>query len=121
MAFSRVGDVRVEAVEGGIWDSASISVTLVRVCQTKPIQISKSGSASVSEKFGGPLRLIKCLFLRVPLFRRPYLAATAITRSPYSGPARKLVFAFDVGTTHSGVCYASLDPGIIPETKPVTT
>ena len=44
-----------------------------------------------------------------------------ITRSPYGGPSRKLVFAFDIGTTYSGVCYAFLDPGIIPETKPVTT
>jgi len=44
-----------------------------------------------------------------------------ITRLPYKGPSRKLVFAFDIGTTHSGVCYAFLDPGVVPEIKPVTT
>jgi hypothetical protein len=34
---------------------------------------------------------------------------------PYSGHARKLVIAFDVGTTFSGISYAVLDPGQVPE------
>ena len=44
-----------------------------------------------------------------------------ITRSPYSGSSRKLVLAFDIGTTYSGVCYAFLDPGLVPEINHVTT
>ncbi|KAF9442562.1 hypothetical protein P691DRAFT_810428 [Macrolepiota fuliginosa MF-IS2] len=42
------------------------------------------------------------------------------TRPPYSGTERKLVFAFDVGTTYSGISYTILDPGRVPEIKPVT-
>ncbi|KAF9465196.1 hypothetical protein BDZ94DRAFT_1307345 [Collybia nuda] len=42
------------------------------------------------------------------------------TRSPYNGPYRKLLLAFDVGTTYSGVSYSILDPGQIPEIKGVT-
>ncbi|KAG2043917.1 hypothetical protein BDR03DRAFT_1047251 [Suillus americanus] len=35
-------------------------------------------------------------------------------REPYKGPTRKLVLAFDVGTTFSGVSYCILDPGEVP-------
>jgi len=45
----------------------------------------------------------------------------AITRSPYKGTSRKLLLAFDIGTTYSGVCYAFLDPGVVPKVEPVTT
>ncbi|KAL4068706.1 hypothetical protein V8B97DRAFT_2024646 [Scleroderma yunnanense] len=38
-----------------------------------------------------------------------------LTRQPYHGLVRKLVLAFDVGTTYSGVSYAILDPGEIPK------
>ena len=38
----------------------------------------------------------------------------------YDGPTRKLVLAFDIGTTHSGVAYAFLDPGEVPEIHSVT-
>ncbi|KAF9465200.1 hypothetical protein BDZ94DRAFT_415553 [Collybia nuda] len=41
-------------------------------------------------------------------------------RSPYNGPSRKLVIAFDVGTTYSGVSYSILDPGQVPDIKGVT-
>ena len=41
-------------------------------------------------------------------------------RGPFSGKARKLVMAFDVGTTYSGVSYAVLDPGVVPEIHGVT-
>jgi hypothetical protein len=41
------------------------------------------------------------------------------TRKPYSGP-RKLVLAFDVGTTYSGISYSILQPGQIPEIRGVT-
>ncbi|KXN81415.1 Heat shock 70 kDa protein 12B [Leucoagaricus sp. SymC.cos] len=41
-------------------------------------------------------------------------------RVPYAGKDRKLVFAFDVGTTYSGISYAILDPGREPDIKPVT-
>ncbi|KAF9231963.1 hypothetical protein BU15DRAFT_67879 [Melanogaster broomeanus] len=37
------------------------------------------------------------------------------SREPYEGSSRKLVLAFDVGTTFSGVSYCILDPGEIPE------
>ena len=48
-----------------------------------------------------------------------YLAAMGFTRSPYKGTSRKLVLAFDIGTTYSGVSYALLDPGLVPEIKSV--
>ncbi|KAF9465189.1 hypothetical protein BDZ94DRAFT_1307339 [Collybia nuda] len=41
-------------------------------------------------------------------------------RPPYKGTKRRLVLAFDVGTTYSGVSYAVLDPGQVPEIKGVT-
>jgi len=40
-------------------------------------------------------------------------------RQPYSGSCRKLVFAFDVGTTFSGVSYCFLDPGQVPDIQGV--
>jgi len=52
-------------------------------------------------------------------FSTSYFAAMAIMRSPYAGPSRKLVLAFDIGTTYSGVSYALLDPGFVPEIKSV--
>jgi molecular chaperone DnaK (HSP70) len=42
------------------------------------------------------------------------------SRQPYHGPHRKLVLAFDVGTTYSGVSYSILDPGLVPEIQGVT-
>lgn len=41
-------------------------------------------------------------------------------RSAFRGPRRKLVLAFDVGTTYSGISYSVLDPGVVPEIKGVT-
>ncbi|KAH6910166.1 hypothetical protein BKA70DRAFT_1560798 [Coprinopsis sp. MPI-PUGE-AT-0042] len=41
-------------------------------------------------------------------------------RRPYAGTSRKLLLAFDVGTTFSGISYSILDPGQIPEIRPVT-
>ena len=40
-------------------------------------------------------------------------------RAPYSGPRRNLVIAIDFGTTFSGVSYAVLEPGLIPEIRSV--
>ncbi|KAI6124651.1 hypothetical protein EV401DRAFT_1941077 [Pisolithus croceorrhizus] len=37
------------------------------------------------------------------------------SRQPYRGLSRKLVIAFDVGTTYSGVSYCVLDPGEVPK------
>ncbi|KAG0702791.1 hypothetical protein DFH29DRAFT_804384 [Suillus ampliporus] len=37
-----------------------------------------------------------------------------LPREPYKGLTRKLVLAFDVGTTFSGVSYCILDPGEVP-------
>ncbi|KAF9444529.1 hypothetical protein P691DRAFT_736332 [Macrolepiota fuliginosa MF-IS2] len=40
-------------------------------------------------------------------------------REPYSGNGRKLLLAFDVGTTYSGISYSILDPGKVPEIQGV--
>ncbi|PBK86333.1 hypothetical protein ARMGADRAFT_1086505 [Armillaria gallica] len=42
------------------------------------------------------------------------------TRLPYIGDSRKLLLAFDLGTTYSGISYSVLDPGIPPMIQPVT-
>ncbi|KAJ3522826.1 hypothetical protein NMY22_g11715 [Coprinellus aureogranulatus] len=41
-------------------------------------------------------------------------------RPQYSGSCRKLLLAFDIGTTFSGISYSILDPGKVPDIKPVT-
>ncbi|KAF8833157.1 hypothetical protein BDN67DRAFT_1017878 [Paxillus ammoniavirescens] len=38
-----------------------------------------------------------------------------LSRQPYQGLSRKLVLAFDVGTTYSGVSYCILKPGEVPK------
>jgi len=38
----------------------------------------------------------------------------------YSGPSQKLIVAFDIGTTFSGVAYAFLNPGQAPKIRYVT-
>ncbi|KAG1737858.1 uncharacterized protein EDB91DRAFT_471992 [Suillus paluster] len=43
-----------------------------------------------------------------------------LPRQPYRGLSRKLVLAFDVGTTYSGISYCILDPGEVPKIEPVT-
>ena len=43
-----------------------------------------------------------------------------IPRKPFQGHARKLVLAFDVGTTYSGISYCILDPGEVPVMHGVT-
>jgi len=53
----------------------------------------------------------------------PHLAPVLImstARACYSGPSRKLVIALDIGTTFSGAAYTFLDPGQVPEIRPVT-
>ena len=41
-------------------------------------------------------------------------------RAHYSGPSRKLIVAFDIGTSFSGAAYAFLDPGQVPKIRYVT-
>lgn len=41
-------------------------------------------------------------------------------RSAYVGNSRKLLLAFDLGTTYSGISYSVLDPDIPPTIQPVT-
>ena len=48
------------------------------------------------------------------------LLTSMIPRKPFQGRAKKLILAFDVGTTYSGVSYSILDPGEIPEIREVT-
>jgi hypothetical protein len=40
-------------------------------------------------------------------------------RDPYPGKSRRLVLAFDVGTTFSGAAWDVLEPGRVPEIKSV--
>ncbi|CAA7263110.1 unnamed protein product [Cyclocybe aegerita] len=47
-------------------------------------------------------------------------SAAIIARAAYGQTRRKLVLAFDIGTTFSGISYSILDPGNIPEVKGVT-
>ncbi|KAG2015040.1 hypothetical protein CC2G_008346 [Coprinopsis cinerea AmutBmut pab1-1] len=42
------------------------------------------------------------------------------SRIAYGGFKRKLVLAFDVGTTYSGISYSILDPGEVPKIQGVT-
>jgi hypothetical protein len=42
------------------------------------------------------------------------------SRPPYRGPKRRLVLAFDLGTTYSGASYVLLDPGKSPVIHSVT-
>ncbi|TFK63665.1 hypothetical protein BDN72DRAFT_902219 [Pluteus cervinus] len=46
--------------------------------------------------------------------------ATKLPRQPHTGNSRRLVLAFDVGTTFSSVSYSILDPGCVPEIKGIT-
>ncbi|EIW80616.1 hypothetical protein CONPUDRAFT_166095 [Coniophora puteana RWD-64-598 SS2] len=43
-----------------------------------------------------------------------------LERRPYQGLSRKLVLAFDVGTTFSGVSFCVLDPGEVPKIQGVS-
>jgi hypothetical protein len=45
---------------------------------------------------------------------------SAKERRAYDGPGAKLVLAFDVGTTYSGVSYAIMEPGEVPEIQSIT-
>ncbi|KIY64372.1 hypothetical protein CYLTODRAFT_102547 [Cylindrobasidium torrendii FP15055 ss-10] len=42
------------------------------------------------------------------------------SRKPYNKNTRKLVIAFDVGTTFSGASFAKLEPGMVPNIQGVT-
>ena len=43
-----------------------------------------------------------------------------MARTAYNGTSRKLVLAFDIGTTYSGAAYTLLDPGQVPQIVSVT-
>lgn len=112
-----------EREQGGIPWSMSATVC---VCQIKPV--SKSALTSLLSLYprksvADPLFLYKMVnFSSKYLSSNPsLLTVMPITRSPYKGTSRKLLLAFDIGTTYSGVCYAFLDPGVVPEVQPVTT
>ncbi|KAI6123788.1 hypothetical protein EDD16DRAFT_608175 [Pisolithus croceorrhizus] len=42
------------------------------------------------------------------------------SRKPYEGPSRKLILAFDIGTTFSGISYCIVDPGEVPVIRGVS-
>jgi len=52
--------------------------------------------------------------------RLPPTPIMETARSSYTGPFRKLIVAFDIGTTFSGAAYALLDPGEVPQIQSVT-
>ena len=43
-----------------------------------------------------------------------------MVRPAHAGDTRSLVLAFDIGTTFSGISYALLDPGQVPQINSVT-
>lgn len=45
---------------------------------------------------------------------------SVMVRPTHYGKKRSLVFAFDIGTTYSGISYVLLDPGQTPEINSVT-
>ena len=55
-----------------------------------------------------------------PLTLRSESMSTVSSRKPYEGHRRKLVIAFDIGTTFSGVSYVILIPGEPPSIQGVT-
>ena len=63
----------------------------------------------------------KCGETQRNAFCRPALAPVMATARPrYSGLSRKLIVSIDIGTTFSGAAYALLDPGQVPQIRPVT-
>lgn len=48
------------------------------------------------------------------------MASSRLRREPYSGSATGIVIGIDVGTTFSGVSYAILRPGEVPEVVSIT-
>ena len=49
-----------------------------------------------------------------------YVEHFMAARTRCSGSSRKLVLAFDIGTTFSGAAYALLDPNKVPQIQSVT-
>ena len=71
----------------------------------------------------GPKEILKISAHRtttIPVPRLPLIPIMDITRVPYPGSTRKFILALDIGTTFSGAAYAFLDPGQVPEIRPVT-
>jgi len=71
----------------------------------------------------GPKEILKASGYRTITNPVPRLAPVPImdtARARYPGPWRKLIVAFDIGTTFSGAAYAFLDPGQVPQIQPVT-
>lgn len=75
-------------------------------------------------RFYQGLSIIERLSAGRPLTHVPHRSSSSpsrsMTRGPYTGASRKLVLAFDIGTTYSGAAYALLDPDQVPEITSVT-
>ena len=77
----------------------------------------------VKEKWGGPKQTLKVSAYRTITNPVPRLALSPIMdppRDPDSGPSRKLIIAFDIGTTFSRAAYAISRPIYAPKAKYVT-
>ncbi|KAK1234966.1 hypothetical protein PQX77_001822, partial [Marasmius sp. AFHP31] len=57
---------------------------------------------------------MKVSIILLSLTSLPFPWTMTTTRKAYQGLFRKMVIAFDVGTTYSGASYAVLDPGLPP-------
>ena len=104
--------------------------------------MGKINQVSASEAVCKAAPTASCLTLIVPMSTSRSMSISrsmSTSRSIFHGRGRKLVLAFDVGTTYSGISYrcanlqtqfgrhslihnwySVLDPGVIPEIKGVT-
>ena len=74
----------------------------------------------VKEKRVRPKEILKVSDYRAITNPVPHFAPIPImstARARYSGPSPKFILALNIGTSLSGVAYAFLDPGQVPETR----
>ena len=72
--------------------------------ECSPIPVRHDIALYSSNEVAGPIPNIKIGSQQMSIKLDP-MEPRISARSPYSGPHRKLVLAFDVGTTFSGISY----------------
>jgi len=102
--------------------NVSILTTVGASFQRAPL-VYRFGAFSLSQ-FDRPRPKDVYIYIRVRQkpadFMRSSSLETMSSRQPYHGSYRKLVLAFDIGITYSGVSYSILGPGLVPEIRAVT-